>query len=208
MGELARRRRARDLWISRSHLLAAAAGAAVLSVVSFGSGYLMGRGAPSEHAPTAIGLTSSLPDDALVELLARVEATATTNGGVDDLTFPETLRGAQGSGVAAAVGAEPFDEALVLAPVEAPVVEGDPLPEGRYTVDVLRTGDEGRARVLQEELVAAGFDAFVAVEMVEGVVRYRLAAGGYRTEQAATRALAEVLLAVREPGVSVAVGEL
>ena len=209
MGELARRRRARDLWISRSHLLAAAAGAVVLSVVSFGSGYLMGRGeaTPTASAPAA-SLTANVPDDALVELLARVEATAARDGGVDALTFPEALRGEQGGGLSAVMGAEPAEEPVVVPPAEPPDLEGDPLPAGRYTIDVLRTATEDRARELQQELIAVGLDAFVAVELVDGGVRYRLGVGGYRTETAATQALAEVLLALPDPALKPTVAEI
>ena len=74
MGELAARHRARDLWVSRSHLGAAVAGTIVLSLTTFALGYTLGR---SDAPPaTSAVLADASRDDALLELLARVEATA------------------------------------------------------------------------------------------------------------------------------------
>ena len=90
MGELARRRSARDLWISRGHLWAIATGAVLLTVVAFSLGVSAGR------ADGAIGEQDRLgpaPDDQLVTLLARVEASMDPTGGVRELTFPDALLG-------------------------------------------------------------------------------------------------------------------
>ena len=48
MGELAKRRRARDLWISRGHLWAAGVGVVLVAAISFFAGVTVGRSADDE----------------------------------------------------------------------------------------------------------------------------------------------------------------
>lgn len=93
MSELERRRGARDVWVSRSHIAAAASGAFLLAAVSFVTGWQLGLG-----SGTVVSLpVSTEADDAnerLMELLARVEGSGHLDGGVGQLTFPEELQGA------------------------------------------------------------------------------------------------------------------
>ncbi|MEQ1564918.1 MAG: hypothetical protein ABMA64_04720 [Myxococcota bacterium] len=87
MSELARRRDARDLWISRGHLRAGAALGLLACAASFLLGFVVGR----DHPPTP---STAAPDESLVDLLARIEATADPDAAVRELTFPDTLRAA------------------------------------------------------------------------------------------------------------------
>jgi hypothetical protein len=93
MGELARRRRARDLWISRSHLWALGVGIVLLAAASFFLGRSLSR--PSAGAAGGVAAESPIdgPDESLVDLLVRVDQAAVSGDGVDALTFPDALRG-------------------------------------------------------------------------------------------------------------------
>ena len=173
MGELAARHRARDLWVSRSHLAAAVAGAIVLSLTTFALGYTLGHSDAPPAAPVV--LADAARDDALVELLARVESTAAADGGVQSLTFPDALKGGPGSG-------EPLD----LGPA-------DPAPAGRFTVAVVSTSKRAEAEATRERLRAAGLEAWMRAELVGGKPRWRVAVGGHPTSKAAGEALPAVM---------------
>lgn len=166
-GDLARRRSARDLWISRSHVWAAGAVVVLSLAASFGAGYLVGQ---EEPAPAErVAYTDAAEGEELVEVLARVDANVHIDGGVGELTFPHAL----------------------TAPVE-----GDPAPPGRYTVEVGRFGAIDTARPLRDHLRAAGLSAWLGVERVDGTSTYRVSVGGYPAEAAASAALAAINEAV------------
>ena len=192
MAELEARRRARDLWISRSHLVAAAVGAVVLSAATFGLGLWLGRaGPPAVDARPALSVGEA--DDALLELLARVEANTAAEGGVEELSYPDALRGAAGGGEAV----PPQGPAALAPPVTVPAAEvvppvGDPAPPGAYTIVVARSGDHAQAVALRERLAAAGLSAWVGAELVDGVPVWRIAVGGHATENEAVEALPTV----------------
>ena len=88
--DLVRRRRAHDLWISRGHLWAGATAMVLLMGISFSMGYKLGTATVRPDGGAEAFLVD-VPDDSLVELLARVQASADPDGGVNDLTFPEVL---------------------------------------------------------------------------------------------------------------------
>lgn len=96
MGELARQRRARDLWISRGHLWALGAGIVLAVVLSFFLGMLLAGDGSAAPAHEAASLGVSPPEESLVDLLARVDARVVAQDGVDTLTFPDTLTGVAG----------------------------------------------------------------------------------------------------------------
>lgn len=186
MNDLTRRRNARDVWISRGHLAAAGSLAVVMSVTSFGLGFLVGRDGP-ETAPT-VAVTPYVPDDALIELLARVESSATSDGAVDVLTFPDALRGDPGGAPNVPAPTEPNTESVQIA--AAPSAEpGDRPVPGAFTVVVGKGEDVAAMRALQAKLGAAGLTAWIGAEIVDGVPAYRVAVGGYATAEAAAAAL-------------------
>jgi hypothetical protein len=219
MGDLARRRSARDLWISRSHLGALSVGVSVVVCTAFLIGMSIGQTRAAQEPTTSRAFVSASPDGGLVELLARVEASADPLGGIGELTFPDALSkvpetpiipfgpplpgGAAPAPVAVGYGdpapmpiAEEPPEVIEVAPgplAIAPIA--DQRPAGSFTVVVAQfDGAHGAvaAGELRSGLRAEGKPAFVTVELVKGVPRYLVAVGGYPDEGAAQAAAAEL----------------
>lgn len=187
MGELARRLDARDLWISRGHLWAAGVGTALVAVIAFSLG-LLASGGDAAHASGVdpLGL-SQAPDDALVELLARVEASSDASGGVAALTFPDALRG-QGEVVIPEAPRAFAGAATAEAPsIDAPLA--DEVPAGRFTIVVSRTADPARAAALRDQLRGRDLAAWIATERVGGQPSWRVCVGGFATEASAVAAV-------------------
>jgi len=166
MSDLARRRSARDLSISRTHIALGSLGVLLLCLSSFALGVLQGR---SDEGPrvVAMPLSAELPDRGLVELLARVEATADAGEEVEVLTFPD---------------------ALTNSPAGSSVDVG-PRPDGRFSIEVARYEDVGRARPVRDHLREAGHKAWIAVELVGGEMHYRVVVGGFNGHEGAQSAL-------------------
>lgn len=197
MGDLARQRSARDLWISRSHVRAMATGTLVLAGTAFVVGFAIGRDA----VPAATIDVAAPNDGDLVELLARVEAAARPQGGIETLTFPDAL-----AGVPAAAPA--LDAPLPSAEAPTAVVEPSPdpgpvvgdAPVGRFTVEVARHENGAEAAVLRERLRAADLDAWVSLELVDGRPVHHVVIGGWADEEAAGAALVELGPRIAEVG--------
>ena len=226
MGDLARRRNARDLWISRGHLYAVAIAGLVLAGTMFTIGQALGRSAAAE-ASHRRPLISDIPDQALVELLARVESSSDPLGGIELLTFPEDLSRVPVPIVA--VGPPlPADLATEMVP-EAPAAEAVPtlleipaglvsapliseaMPVGPWVASVARFAGAERAKdavALRNALHQAGFDARVRSELRSGQPHYAVLLGGF-ADEASLRAKAselgewveadQVTVAVRPP---------
>ncbi|MEQ1506227.1 MAG: SPOR domain-containing protein [Myxococcota bacterium] len=191
MSELARRRNARDLWISRGHLAALAVGAVALSATTFAIGFAIGR---NQRPSDAVVSGPFVPDDQLVELLARVDANAAPDGATEELTFQDTLRGSTLELPAVPVAPEPTGRTLTTGP--GVHLGGDPPPAGAFTVVVERSADGAAMRALQAKLAEAGVTAWVGAELVDGVPAFEVAVGGYPTAEAA----AAVVPVVRAAG--------
>jgi hypothetical protein len=112
-------------------------------------------------------LSVELPNNQLVALLARVEATAEIGGDVEVLTFPD---------------------ALANSPAGSAVDLGPP-PDGRFSIEVARFADVGRARPVRDHLREAGQKAWIAVELVGGEMTYRVAVGGFSRQDSAENAV-------------------
>lgn len=183
MSELARRRNARDLWISRGHLAAAASGAASLAVASFAIGFFLG-----EHRRPPVGEPPPFaPDEGLVELLARIETTAALPGGVDEaLTFPDLLRSEAEPRIPAPEGPR---EGRVVVGGQAPPFADAP-PPGAFTVVVGGGADPAAVQAEAQALRHRGLAAWVSVAVVDGAFAYRIGVGGFADEAAAREALA------------------
>ncbi|MEN0065538.1 MAG: hypothetical protein AAGA48_25575 [Myxococcota bacterium] len=67
----------------------------VVGTVCFGLGYVTGRDQVAYvHRPNAAqGIDATLADDALVDLLARIEVSNAADNGLSELRFPDELRG-------------------------------------------------------------------------------------------------------------------
>lgn len=162
-GELTKRRRARDVRISRAHLWAGAA--LLVSAVSaaFGAGYVLGREIPAPPPRQAYVATAEGRE--LVEVLARVEANVDVDAGVERLTFPHAL---------------------------TTPVEGDAPPPGRYTVDVGSFDAPEAAREIRAHLRSKALPAWLTVERVGGAARYRVSVGDFESEADATKSMERV----------------
>lgn len=199
MSELARRRSARDLWISRGHLYAMGTGAAFAVLAAFAAGYVTGRGSVEAGLPSAQRYAGDAGDVALVELLARVDATATPDGGVLELTFPDALAG-RAVEAPAIEPVPPAPEGAEVPPVAVELPEaGDTPPPGRWTVAAVATDARVDADRVAADLRSREVEAWVGVEQVDGQARYRVSVGGWgsRTEaEGALSRLAPVIEAV------------
>lgn len=188
MGDLARERSARDLWISRSHLRAAGTGVALAVLGAFAVGLLLGRGTSSSPREESEALLSEVPGNELEQLLARVETAADLHGGVKHITFPDALRD---EGEAVSIPLEPeVDVTAVVAGGEAGTLDVDPRPEGSFTVHLASFEDFPDARAARDRLAATGVDGlWVGVVQIEGRRRYDLSFGGFASEGEASGAL-------------------
>ena len=93
MSELARRRSARDLWISRSHLWAAGVLVVSLLVISYGIGFFTGRSIETVGGLNDEELVLDAANrESLIELLERIESSGVAGDGLASLTFPEQLQ--------------------------------------------------------------------------------------------------------------------
>lgn len=158
MGDLARYRRDRDLHLSRGHLAASVIGVMLLVATSFTLGYGMGHREGPEVQTTRF--TSEAPREDLVELLARVESSGDTTGGVGRLTFPDALTRNTGGAL----------------------LDSEPAPAGSFRIEVGRYADVADARALREHLREGGVQAWVGAELESGVMSWRVAVGGFRSQ--------------------------
>ena len=176
MGELARRRRARDLWISRGHLVAG--GVLVLCglLSALGFGYVAGRADGARRTSPGQSrsqLVAELPDDALLDLLARLEATAAADASEDTIRFGYE-RGPHASNVESNEG--------------TPVGPDEEAPSGAFFID-LGLYDDAEARGLQSALRDRGAPAWLVPAVAGGRMVVRLGVGGFADETEATEAL-------------------
>jgi hypothetical protein len=189
MSELARRRSARDLWVSRSHIGAAVAGAALVAISSYAIGYMVGVSA----VPTVSvepSLLAEAPDEALVDLLARIDANAERSEG--HLTFPEVLRG-EAVGPMAPLGALTSEAIVTTFDAGAPLPRvGPPPASGRFTL-VVESASE------LATLGDAGSDGWLSMSVVAGELRYSLNVGAFDDESEATAYSAENVERWEEP---------
>jgi hypothetical protein len=89
MGELERQRRARDLWISRGHVVAYITGTGLLALLMLAFGFHLGRGSVDEaQGFHGSSLVSGAPDQDLIRVLDRVDAMKDPLGH-QQMTFPE-----------------------------------------------------------------------------------------------------------------------
>lgn len=161
MGELERQRQARDLWISKGHVVAYVTGTLLLGLFMFGMGYRMG-GEVSEESSRLYetSLVSAAPDQELVQVLDRVDAMKDPLGH-KQMTYPE-LRdpieqdmGAASAGMGATAAPAP---AFHLAGAEGGALPEDvPVTQPRGWVVVLDESSElETAMMLQGRVDASG----------------------------------------------------
>jgi len=194
MGDLARRRSGRDIWISRGHVWAVSAGAVVAATLAFGVGFASGRASAPVEIADVQTFASTVPDEALVELLARVEAGAARDGGIEELTFPDALRGRIAGPTSAAPAIDGGTGVVVEVPAGdfAEVSAEPPAQQGHFVILVERFRDVLDARSLRDDLREAGLPTWVGVERVDGALTYKVSVGGYGRRASAEQALSEI----------------
>jgi hypothetical protein len=200
MGEMARQRSARDMWVSRSHLQAMLTGTVLLVGTAFGIGFLVGRG------PTVPETSSAVADEqSLVALLAQVEASQHPRSGVDSLTFPTVLEG-QAPVPVTKVEGQP-ELATAVAPAGT-ADAADPVPAGTHTVVAGRLHDLAEARALKAALVKAGLPAWSTLDIVDGKPTISVSIGGYPDEATARQALTDLHATAEELKIQAAVQQI
>lgn len=191
MSDLKRRRDARDIWISRRHLAAGAVLMVLISITSFFLGFWVGRDEAAEPQHTASH--SQVPGDDIVELLARVEASALSDGGIEALTFPDSLRGDPGGGPGVpSPGVRPEPAAIEALPRRPGQIAAEglpPPPKGDFTVQVAVLPLLSEARQQEQAMRLLGIDPWIGAEIAEGHTRYFLAVGGYPSAEEASKIL-------------------
>lgn len=192
MGELARRRGARELWISRGHLWAAGAGGLFAVVIAFTGGYTLGRSqssAPSDPGPQFLGADAA--DEDLVQLLARVEASSDPTGGLGRLSFPEALAGEETEVVSLDAVDQVRGQGEVEAGLHALGGSGE-VPPGSWSLDLGMLSSSRRERITRE-LEGHG-EVYAVEEIVDGERSRRTWVGAWSSKREAEhgrRALAE-----------------
>jgi hypothetical protein len=199
MSDLNRRKDDREVWVSRSHLHAAVAGAVLLSVAFFGLGFLAGR----HQAFTAVEasreertLVGHVPGRDLLALLAEVERSSVTSAS-STVVYPELLRG---HAPELALPTAPPQEGVgvqVPAPPVLTAFEGDPRPSAPFTIQVGQYPAQAEAAAMRSHLKSLGLDAWWSLERVGGETRYTVAVGGFAAAEAAAAALPVISDAAR-----------
>lgn len=189
MTDFARQRRDHDIWVSRSHLYALGVGMVLFAVACFALGYTAGRRSVDRFEPlTSARLQDQPADDGLVELLARVDAAATPDGGLRKLTFPQALEG-QGGDVEVPV-LEPAKGVIdVPGGAAAELEAAETMPQGSWTVAIVSLPDRTEAEARVKSLAARGIETWIGTERLEGLPAYRVALGSYSSRAEAEEAL-------------------
>lgn len=157
-------------------------------------------GSAEAATPAAAGpalIDAAVSEDALPELLARVEASAEHNAArARRLTFPEELPADQPASLVPDQAPEEMaDPAIAHAPAgelpEAPP-SADGVPEEGWAVEVGAYEDaeaaDGRVEALREQ----GREAWRIESFEQGVTRFRVRVGTWQTKAAAAEALGEL----------------
>lgn len=197
MSDLARRRDAREVWVSRSHLHSAVVIAVLLAMFSFGTGFLFGRHqAASTGDRETLAFAGDVPGRELLAVLAEVERNSITSAS-SAMVYPDLL---DKNGTAQVPTAEPPVAGLradVPAPISA-AFTADPTPAGAYTVEVGVFEDMLVARATREQLRNRSVKAWWWMERVDGQARYHVAAGGFGSQAEADAELSVVNAALAD----------
>lgn len=205
MSNLVRQRRAHDLWISRSHVVAFVLAGVFGWMAAFGLGYVAGRESVEVEPQVAAGFTTEAGGEELVELLARVDAAAVPDGGVRELTFPDALTGKLVD-EAPPQGLEVDETVRVDGDAAVDVPErGDVPPKGRWTLAVASVETRAEADALVAGLREKELEAWVGSERIDGATRWRVGVGGWGSRSEAEEALKSMGSKVAVDGAPVAV---
>ena len=173
----------RKVQLSASRVVAIGTTALLLTALGFVSGLQVGKAASPE--PPALPLVPDEADDALVELLARIQAGATA-GEVERLTFPDSLVDQEIHWTVPNAGTGGASQVTVSsASWEEPPNLASAQPEGEFTLRVRSSATPSDVLLAQKEMLAAGEPAWIQVVHVDGEPNYHLNVGGWSSEKAA-----------------------
>lgn len=194
------RRADRQIWITRSHLMALGVANLCVASLAFLIGLQVGKRGGEEPGPVAAATASFLPDptqeDALEALLREVEyaqsaispsGRAVTDERADHMVFPEVLTGEVA--IQAVTPTEPPTPAAVAVeprPETAPTEEA-PAKAG-WSVQIASYPTLAEAEAKMAELSERKLQVYRVAALVDGTTWYRVRVGGYPDRQAAETA--------------------
>ena len=186
-----RSRAHRQIWITRSHLVALGMATCCIALLAFLVGLQVGRAqaaAAEVVAEAPLPLTPDVSKEVALEALLREVEVARSSVGVNpasapDLSFPDLLESvepvlelpadehgaAHASRVAAAPGSAP----------EAPSTESVAAPAGAWSVQIASHPSPAEADAVIATLQASGHEAYRVAALVDGQTWYRVRVGGF-----------------------------
>jgi cell division septation protein DedD len=170
-----------------------AVGIVLVAATAFAAG--AASGGASGAASASRGFTAEVPGDALIDLIARIDASSLPAGGAEALTYQDDLRGPAGAPAeeATAPEAEAAPEPVHIGAGTATVpAVADTPPAGAFTLWIAESADPAEAVALRTKLRTAGHAAWIAAALTDGEPRYTVAVGGYPDAEAAGAGAAAV----------------
>lgn len=197
MRELSRNPPEGQIWLTRPQVGALGATAIAVAALTFFVGLMLGRKTAPEAVAAAApsGLISQeVQEDALPELLARVERSAARDD-MRQLTFPEELPADEPSDLVPEEAPDDLGDPAVLPPGDAPadgVADGAGVPEEGWAVEVgsYDAADAADARV--NTLVEDGMAAWRVESFEQGGGRWHVRVGTWSTKAEAAEALGDL----------------
>lgn len=201
-----------ELRITHSHLAALGVALAACTALGFLLGMQVGKlGGVEVEVDTEVPFTpDALAEDELESLLREVELARTTLAPSTDpdLSFPRALTGAADAGAAplpAGDAAPASVDGVASVPLAdarppAPTSLGGPLPTTGWSVQVATTRDVQVARQRRDDLIDAGWPAYVVSSFVDGQSWYRVRVGGFEDASEANVARAKLSLSLGHDG--------
>lgn len=194
------RRADRQIWITRSHLMALGVANLCVAALAFLVGIQVGRRGAEEPSLSAAATATFLPDptqeDALEALLREVEyaqsaitpsGQAVSNEKADHMVFPEVLTGEVA--IQAVTPTEPpTPEAVSVEPRPETAPEGDVPAVAGWSVQIASYPTLAEAEAKMNELSALKLQPFRVAALVNGVTWFRVRVGGYPDRKAAEAA--------------------
>lgn len=201
MKEHPRTRAENQFWLTRGQLAALGVASASLSALAFFIGLRLGRTqapAPPEPDQVVSVVSTIVKEDALVDLLARVEKAAGEQAisKEAELKFPQELVKNDLLPEIPDAAADPEAASVVVqadvgSPPEPPELDEDP-PEEGWAVQLYSFTDADEAISKVEQLKEQGFTAYRVAGLVAGQTWHRVRVGPYPSRDAAADMLAEL----------------
>ena len=167
MADLASKRNARDLWISKGHVGAVAVLCLALVVGAFAVGYTFGQ---SSNSSVGSAAETPVANTTVVELLDRIEGSTANPADQRTLTFPDVLAGAEStpvSEVAARRMGEQDVTTVLPGKVTGPVIQVRDIRRGELALQMaLKQMGQGKlvGRVVTAEAQHVTIAGFTSLE--------------------------------------------